>query len=41
MFYIIYNKVCIENGSDQLDAMKHCTEPNINRSSSVSWKLEA
>ena len=28
MFYILYNKVCIEEGSAQMDAMKHCTEHN-------------
>ena len=28
MFYIIYNKVCIESCSAQSNTMKHCTEPH-------------
>jgi len=41
MFYIIYNKICIEGSSIQLGAMKHCVELNTNKSSSALWELEA
>lgn len=28
MFYIIFGKFCIECGSEQMDTIKHCVEPN-------------